>query len=126
MAENTEIVYIESIISIMIARHAHVSQCRDLLDELPVVAIIGARQIGKTTLAKQITAERTDCHWFDLEDPAHLARLVEPQVVLEPLRGLVVIDEIQRLPDLFPLLRVLVDRPGLPARFLVQIGRAHV
>ena len=58
-------------------------------------------------------------NYFDLEDPASLARLAEPDVALRPLRGLVVIDEIQRRPDLFPLLRVLSDRRPLPARFLL-------
>lgn len=57
--------------------------------------------------------------YFDLEDPDDLARLEEPKLALDPLRGLVVLDEIQRRPELFPILRVLADRPRIPARFLV-------
>lgn len=56
---------------------------------------------------------------FDLEDPTDLARLGDPSLALKHLRGLVVIDEVQRLPSLFPLLRVLADRPDTPARFLL-------
>src|SRR5205085_10072225 len=58
-------------------------------------------------------------NYFDLEDPSSLARLTEPDTALRPLKGLVVIDEIQRQPGLFPLLRVLADRQPLPARFLI-------
>ena len=83
-----------------------------------IVAILGPRQCGKTTLARAVVpADSTN--YFDLEDPAGLARLAEPDLALRPLRGLVVIDEIQRRPDLFPLLRVLADRRPLPARFLI-------
>lgn len=83
-----------------------------------VVALLGARQCGKTTLAREFV--RVDSqNYFDLEDPAGLARLSEPETALRPLRGLVVIDEVQRRPDLFPLLRVLADRSPLPARFLI-------
>lgn len=84
----------------------------------PVVALLGARQCGKTTLAHQFAAERA-VNWFDLENPADLARLAEPVLALERLRGLVVIDEIQRRPELFPVLRVLADRKPAAARFLV-------
>lgn len=89
-----------------------------LLGLFPVVAILGARQVGKTTLARQAASER-DSTWFDLENPTDLARLADPQLALRDLKGLVVLDEIQRLPDLFPLLRVLADRPDHPATFLV-------
>ena len=84
------------------------------------VAILGPRQIGKTTLARQF-AERFPgpVARFDLEDARHLARLEDPLGALEPLRGLVVLDEIQRRPDIFPALRVLLDRPDNPARFLI-------
>lgn len=84
------------------------------------VAILGPRQIGKTTLARQF-AERHPgpVTRFDLEDARHLARLEDPLGALEPLRGLVVLDEIQRRPELFPALRVLLDRPRNPARFLI-------
>ncbi len=84
-----------------------------------VVALVGPRQSGKTTLARQVAASRKAAHFFDLEDPAVVSSLSEPKSVLGPLQGLVVLDEIQRRPDLFPLLRVLADRTPLPARFLV-------
>ena len=104
----------------MIHRGTHLAQVRLLLAEFPVVALLGARQVGKTTLARQLAETRSDpVAWFDLEDPADLARLDDPGLELRPLRGLVVLDEIHRLPDIFPLLRVLADRPGIPARFLV-------
>jgi predicted AAA+ superfamily ATPase len=83
-----------------------------------VVALLGPRQCGKTTLARDFVPVQSP-NYFDLEDPAGLARLAEPDLALRRLRGLVVIDEIQRRPDLFPLLRVLADRRPLPARFLI-------
>ena len=86
----------------------------------PVVALVGPRQSGKTTLARAITESwKGRIHWFDLEDPNDAAALAQPGLSLPGLKGLVVIDEVQRLPDLFPLLRVLADRKPLPARFLV-------
>jgi len=91
-----------------------------LLNRYPVVGIIGARQVGKTTLARQLMAQQPGRHeYFDLENPSDLARLHDPMLALEGLRGLVVIDEIQRLPGIFPVLRVLADRPGSSARFLI-------
>ena len=85
-----------------------------------MVAILGARQVGKTTLAQQIV-DRHDgpSTYFDLEDPDDLARLDEPKLALQHLGGLVVIDEIQRRPDLFPVLRVLVDQRSVSTRFLI-------
>lgn len=101
-------------------RKHHLARVRLLLDEFPIVALLGARQIGKTTLARQLAdAHRDPVAWFDLEDTAILARLQNPGLELRHLRGLVVLDEIHRLPDIFKLLRVLVERPGPPARFLV-------
>ena len=79
---------------------------RAKLRRAPITALLGPRQCGKTTLARALEAE----HFFDLEDPRSLARLDEPQTALEGLTGTVVIDEVQRKPDLFPLLRVLADR----------------
>jgi predicted AAA+ superfamily ATPase len=90
----------------------------------PVVALLGPRQSGKTTLARQFAASGAlpfdaSLAYFDLEDPRQVERLVNARLALEPLRGLVVVDEVQRRPELFPLLRVLADREGTPARFLI-------
>lgn len=82
------------------------------------VALIGPRQCGKTTLARQFVPMES-ANYFDLEDPVSLARLDQPMTALQGLHGLVVIDEIQRRPDLFPVLRVLCDHTPLPARFLI-------
>jgi predicted AAA+ superfamily ATPase len=91
-----------------------------LLRRAPVVGLLGPRQVGKTTLAREIAASFSGpVTHFDLERPSDLARLSEPELALEPLRGLVVLDEVQRRPELFPLLRALADRPRKPARFLV-------
>ncbi len=103
-----------------VERKRHLRRVKLLLREFPVVALIGARQVGKTTLARQLTATRKGpTAWFDLENPAHLVRLADPGLELRLLEGLVVLDEIHRLPEVFPLLRTLADRPGTPARFLV-------
>ena len=98
---------------------------RDLLERMRVglarnvvVVLTGPRQSGKTTLAREFLREDS-VNYFDLEDPVSLARLEEPRTALEPLEGLVVIDEVQRRPDLFPVLRVLADRRRRPARFLI-------
>jgi predicted AAA+ superfamily ATPase len=90
----------------------------EALRRSPVVSILGPRQSGKTTLARTIAAGRKAAY-FDLEDPRDEARLAEPVLALDRLRGLVVLDEVQRQPALFPLLRVLADRRPLPARFLL-------
>lgn len=79
--------------------------------------LTGARQVGKTTLARSFV-DPASINYFDLEDPTDLARLDAPMTALEPLKGVVVIDEIQRRPELFPVIRVLSDRRPLPARFL--------
>ncbi len=84
----------------------------------PIAALLGPRQCGKTTLAKMI-AEREQSTYFDLENPVDVRRLSAPLRTLEALSGLVVIDEIQRQPSLFEILRVLVDRPQNQARFLL-------
>jgi len=90
------------------------------LKAFKVVAILGPRQCGKTTLARQYARSqpREKVTWFDLENPADVAKLDQPMIALESLRGIVILDEIQRRPDLFPVLRVLVDRPE-SARFLI-------
>lgn len=104
----------------MIHRARHFARLHALLAQFPVVGILGARQVGKTTLARQLgDAPVEPTHIFNLENPTDLARLEEPMLTLAPLRGLIVLDEIQRRPDLFPMLRVLADRPDQPARFLV-------
>ncbi len=91
-----------------------------LLSWNPVVALLGARQTGKTTLARAVAVARgAGTHFFDLERAQDVARLADPELALGHLRGLIVLDEIQRRPDLFPALRVLADRPRTPARFLV-------
>jgi len=98
----------------------HVSAVGAALRRAPVVAILGARQVGKTTLALQVAARRRGAVTrFDLEDPTVLARLAEPMAALRGLRGLVILDEVHRRPDIFAALRVLADRPAKPARFLV-------
>ena len=102
----------------MIERPRWLAAIRAALKRSRVVALIGPRQAGKTTLARQIVPADSP-KYFDLEDPASLARLSEPMTALAPLKGVVVIDEIQRRPDLFPVLRVLADRRPLPARFLI-------
>lgn len=103
---------------LVIRREIDARLVRSALKRSRVVALLGPRQSGKTTLARQFV--RPDSvNYFDLEDPAGLARLNEPDTALRPLKGLVVIDEVQRRPELFPLLRVLADRRPLPARFLI-------
>lgn len=82
------------------------------------MALVGPRQTGKTTLARQFLAPAA-AGYFDLEDPVSLARLEQPMTALGDLRGMVVIDEIQRAPELFPVLRVLADRDDAPAKFLI-------
>jgi predicted AAA+ superfamily ATPase len=94
---------------------------KELFRVHPVCAILGPRQCGKTTLARQFTQEfdSSQVHWYDLEDPRDLVRLNQPMLSLETLEGLIVIDEIQRRPDLFPLLRVLVDRRPAHQQYLI-------
>ena len=86
-----------------------------------MVGILGPRQCGKTTLARDHIAALSEpqVHYFDLEDPDHLNRLADPKLALEPLEGLIVVDEIQRSPELFPLLRVLIDRNRRRQQYLI-------
>jgi predicted AAA+ superfamily ATPase len=110
----------------MVPRRRQLKTVIELLKNFPVVAILGARQVGTTTLAQQVLEKRGQRgDRFDLEDPADLARLADARLALSGLRGLVVLDEIQRRPDLFPILRVLADRRPKPARFLV-LGSASL
>ncbi len=101
----------------MIRRSALLAEVRQAIRRSRVVALIGPRQSGKTTLARMIVPAES-VRYFDLESPRSLARLDQPMAALEALRGVVAIDEIQRKPDLFPVLRVLSDRRPLPSRFL--------
>src|SRR5580704_12649760 len=102
----------------MIDRKTDEALIRTALRRSRVVALLGPRQCGKTTLARQFVPADS-INYFDLEDPQSLARLSQPDIALRPLKGIVVIDEIQHRPELFPLLRVLADRKPLPARFLI-------
>ena len=102
----------------MLERHALETTVRAALRRSPAVALVGPRQVGKTTLARSLLAPGSP-NWFDLEDPQVEAALTTPMVALKDLRGLVVIDEVQHAPDLFKVLRVLIDRPDNPARFLL-------
>ena len=104
----------------VIERTTHLRRLAALLRQFPVVAILGARQVGKTTLARQYAERsRRRTRFFDLESAEDLALLADPLLTLRPLRSLIVLDEVQRRPDLFASLRVLVDEPGVSRRFLV-------
>lgn len=102
-----------------ILRSTAIVTLRRALASNPVVALLGPRQCGKSTLARAIATEGPHPTYLDLENPADLAVLAEPLQALSGFRGLVVLDEVQRRPELFPVLRVLADRKPLPARFLV-------
>jgi hypothetical protein len=102
----------------MIERLSLAAHIQSALQRSRIIALIGPRQSGKTTLAQTFVAPDS-VNYFDLEDPVSHTRLEEPMTALRPLQGLVVIDEIQRRPDLFPLLRVLADRQPLPAQFMI-------
>jgi predicted AAA+ superfamily ATPase len=106
---------------VIINRQCYLTTIRSRLKDNPVVALPGPRQAGKTTLARMLAESTlgTEIHYFDLESPADLARLSNPELALSQLRGLIILDEIQRMPELYPVLRVLADRPDLPARFLI-------
>jgi hypothetical protein len=103
----------------MIPRPEALARVEAALKRSRVVALVGPRQCGKTTLAGMVSGRPGPVTAFDLEDPAIAAALEQPMAALQPLRGLVVIDEVQRRPDLFPVLRVLADRRPLPSRFLL-------
>ena len=102
----------------MIDRPRHLAAVRQALEDNPVAALLGPRQCGKTTLARTVARQRTS-EYFDMEDPVDLSRLSTPMLTLGDLSGLVVLDEVQRRPELFEVIRVLVDRPECDARFLV-------
>src|ERR1017187_11003544 len=102
----------------MINRPLYMNAVSEAVRRSPVTALLGPRQCGKTTLARLI-AEGREVHYFDLESPADRQRLQNPELMLGSLSGLVIIDEIQLVPELFRMLRVLVDRPDSICRFLV-------
>ena len=104
----------------MVPRSAHLARLAALQRQFPVVALLGPRQVGKTTLARQF-ADRTrgPSRLFDLESVEDLALLADPLLTLRPLKGLIVLDEVQRRPEIFATLRVLVDDPNVRQRFLV-------
>ncbi|MCX7859099.1 MAG: AAA family ATPase [Chloroflexus sp.] len=100
----------------LIPHPAIIDHIQQLLAIHPVVALLGPQQCGKTTVARMLSAEQP-VTYFDLEHPVDARRLTAPLTVLEALSGLVIIDEVQRQPELFALLRVLVDRPHKTAHF---------
>jgi predicted AAA+ superfamily ATPase len=102
----------------MIPRTRLLNHLNSALRRSPVVSLLGPRQSGKTTLARALLTPDSE-NYFDLERPTSLRRLEDAETSLGELRGLVVIDEVQRRPELFPILRVLIDRPRRPARFLL-------
>ncbi|MFH1858237.1 MAG: ATP-binding protein, partial [Candidatus Omnitrophota bacterium] len=102
----------------MVKRALLIEKLQKALGRSRIVGLIGPRQCGKTTLAQELVKNNSP-NYFDLEDPESLARLKEPMTALRDLKGLIVIDEVQRRPDLFQILRVLADRRPLPARFLI-------
>lgn len=107
-----------------IARPHFFNEISSSFDVNPVVAILGPRQCGKTTIATAYAdtvaaAWTTQVTHFDLENPTDLARLESPMLTLENINGLIIIDEIQRRPELFQILRVLVDKHRETQRYLI-------
>jgi predicted AAA+ superfamily ATPase len=102
----------------MIERPAYINKLVNAHRRSPVTALLGPRQCGKTTLAR-IFGNDCKAEYFDLESQPDLQRLQNPEMVLGSMEGLVILDEIQRMPALFNALRVLVDRPENAARYLI-------
>lgn len=104
-------------------RSCYLDKIQKLSQQFPAVCLLGPRQVGKTTLARLYTAQVkntvSDIHVFDLENPQDLGALTEPQLTLSHLKGLIIIDEIQRKPELFSLLRFLIDKPDQNQRWLL-------
>lgn len=94
----------------MLRRDYYSDLVQESLRNFPACALLGPRQCGKTTLALELKEQYDQAHHFDLEDHTDFARFSDPKLLLEPLQGLIIIDEIQRRPELFPYLRVLLDR----------------
>src|SRR5580698_8393083 len=104
----------------LLAREKLTVEILDRLAQVPIVIVLGPRQCGKSTIARAIAKKADESQFFDLERPADWNRLQEPMTALEPLKGLVIIDEAQLQPELFPILRVLADRETKPAKFLLS------
>lgn len=102
----------------MIKRGEYKNLVEKALSRSPIVALLGARQVGKTTLAREFVS-KDSAYYFDLEDPVVVDLMENPMTALQSLKGLVVIDEAQRQPKIFPVLRVLADREEQPAQFLI-------
>ena len=102
----------------MLARASYLGQLAEAIARSPITALLGPRQCGKTTLARQFASTR-GATFFDLESEPDIRRLANPELVLGSLEGLVVLDEVQRMPRLFAALRVLADRPHADTRFLI-------
>jgi len=102
----------------MIDRIHYLQRLSIATDRSPVTALLGPRQCGKTTLAR-LFARRHSTHYFDLESPADQQRLQNPELILGQLQGMVILDEVQIKPELFNVLRVLVDRPEGHLKFLI-------
>lgn len=102
----------------MIKRDYYSASLATAVKRSPVTALLGPRQCGKTTLAR-IFGKQHKSHYFDLESPADQQRLQNPELMLNSLQGLIILDEIQHKPELFNILRVLVDRPENRQHFLV-------
>lgn len=104
-------------------RPYYIQKIQEFSHQFPVVCLLGPRQVGKTTLARFYASKvgngAANMHVFDLESPQDLEALNQPQLALSALNGLIIIDEIQRKPELFPLLRVLVDRSEQNQRWLI-------
>ncbi len=105
----------------MIERNQYLSLIKEAFQVHPVVALLGPRQCGKTTLAKQF-GNAVQAAWFDLENPVDVRKLTAPMRIFETLKGLIVLDEIQRKPDLLPLLRVIADQADSDKQFLILGG----
>ena len=101
-------------------------EIRVSLDEIPVVAVLGPRQCGKSTLMKHLIENRSDAVYLDLERPSDLAKLADPEFYFSRHRAeLVCIDEVQLRPDIFPVLRSICDEDPRPGRFLISGSASH-
>ena len=109
----------------LIDRPTPIERVREALSAHPVAALTGPRQRGKTALAREIAARAERATYFDLEEPSHRRRLAAPEQALGRLRGLVVLDGVQRSSMLLATVRILVDRTGNAARFLLVGSAAH-